>query len=123
MKLPWIDVADVGGLGDRDADAEALDGQAADDALGRVEDEARSLRRCGFRPGSARTCALLPSIAATWFGTDLISLGSERNPRSAVTRKTLGAMPAGEAGRIGDERWNRLARVRALERDCKCARD
>ena len=42
-------VADVGGIGNRDADAEALDGQAANDAVRGVEDEARSIRRCGCR--------------------------------------------------------------------------
>ena len=42
-------VADVGGIGDLDADPEASKGQAADDAVRGGEDETRSIRRCGFR--------------------------------------------------------------------------
>ena len=58
-------VADVGGIGDRDADAEAFDGQAAQDAVGRVDHKADVARRhsaSGSPLMITRTCALLPSM-------------------------------------------------------------
>ena len=40
-----------------------------------------------------RTWAVLPLIAGTVFGADVIRVGSAREPTVAVTMKTLGAAP------------------------------
>ena len=111
------DVANVGGLGNRDADAETLDGQAADDALGGVKHEARCASRCGLPSRITRTCALLPSIAATVFGTEVISLGGERDPSIGLPRKTLGATPPVRPEESATSDGICLARVCTLERD------
>ena len=45
MKSPWIRVADVVGVGDRDAHAEAVDDQTPEHRVRGVEDEAGRRRR------------------------------------------------------------------------------
>ena len=61
MKLPWMMSPTSLGVGNRDTDAETFDGEAADDALRRVEHEA-----CGtsvwLQSRIKRTCALRRSV-------------------------------------------------------------
>ncbi len=89
-------VAAVVGIGDRNADVESLDGQAAEDAVGSVEHKPMSARRLAIWLPSmiTRTWALLPSSAVLCVGSRRDQRRGQGHPAQlAVAIATLGLVP------------------------------